>query len=395
MKIAFIIQFNNPSFGGMFFTSTTRIKYFINQNKDFEVSIFNVRAKPIGIIRSIRYLVKREKFYPATSIFNDLQVENIYYSISFLEILISKIFKHHETKYQKKVPQLARHFHEVDLIAAHFGNGPGELALYLSEYLNKKFTVTFHGSDIHTTPFLNEKNFYLFRQMLKRSYANIFLSQYLMKRSLEIYDASRKNFILYNGIDFDHFKPYEDEIINRFKEKLMLNNKVIGFVGNLIDVKNVFSLVGIFRKIHKKIKDVSFIIIGDGYLKKKLHKNFGEKDIKVKFLGNIDIKEMPLYFNLMDVLVLPSKKEGLPRVLIEAMACGVNCVGSKAGGIPELLEEENTFALDKDFEVLIANRIVELLTSNHNPYIDRTQLDLRNIAVKQGEIYRKIIGNKL
>lgn len=73
---------------------------------------------------------------------------------------------------------------------------------------------------------------------------------------------------------------------------------------------------------------------------------------------------MPSRYNCIDVLVLPSINEGLPLVVVEALACGANVVGSKAGGIPEVIGEENSFERDEYFAQNVVRRIVQMLTEN-------------------------------
>lgn len=392
-KIAFIIQFNQPTAGGVFFTATTRIKYFIQKNKDFEVRVFNIRSRPFFLIRLFRYLKTGEKFYTQSSLFNDLFVSNVFYSISLIEYLKLRLSKGSNFDFKDKIVQLSKYFEDVDLIAAHFGNGPGELALYLSEFLNKKFTVTFHGSDIHTTPFISKEKFALYQNMLCKSSANIFLSEGLLKKSLSIYNSFEKSYALYNGIDYKIFRKIESNEIDNLRKRYQLQNKVVGFVGNLIEVKNVLTLIKIFHEVNKNYLDVSFMVIGDGNLKGQLKNGFIRIGLDVNFFGPINHKEMPFYYNLLDILVLPSKNEGLPRVILESMACGVQCVGSKVTGIEELLPPENTFALDKDFELNIAKRIVEILKSNSRSTFDKSKFDLKVIASRQGDIYRKVIDD--
>ena len=77
--------------------------------------------------------------------------------------------------------------------------------------------------------------------------------------------------------------------------------------------------------------------------------------------GNIDHKQMPDIFNMIDILVLPSLNEGLPLVLLEAQACGAAAVGSNVGGISEAIGIENTFDLNDEFVTNISNRIIRII----------------------------------
>lgn len=391
MRVAFIIQFNRPEFGGVYYSATTRIRYFVKENPDIDVEIFNVRARPFFLIRLFRFLITGQKFYPTVTWFNNLEVRNVYYSLTALELVRHKLSRECHIDYRKKTSQYARFFSEADLIAAHFGNGPGEIALYLSRYLNKKFTVTFHGSDIHTTPFLDRRNFTLCQEIIKNSSLNLFVSNGLLEKSLEIYDSIANRAVLYDGIETNEFNATYKQGSVKLKNELGLEGKIVGFVGNLIDVKNVLLLPDIFKTVMETHQSVSFIIIGNGILKNELVHLFRDKGVPVLFTGNIPHEQMPYYFSIMDVLVIPSKNEGLPRVVIEATACGVNCVGSKVVGIAELLSPENTFELNNDFEKSAGKRIVELLSTDQPPIFYSDRYDLNKIALKQGALFRNLM----
>lgn len=73
---------------------------------------------------------------------------------------------------------------------------------------------------------------------------------------------------------------------------------------------------------------------------------------------------MPDFFNASDVLILPSKNEGLPLTVVEGLASGCNVVGTRVGGIPEVIGEENSISLaSPDFVEVFADKVVEYLVS--------------------------------
>lgn len=396
MNIYFIIQFNKEEYGGMYFSSTSRIKYFISEAKEFSCSVFNIRIKPPKLICILKNRMNKRNCYPDTSIFNGLECKNLYLNINYLIYFKNIIYRESKLKIEKEIHQISSYFNDVDLIVAHFANGPGTIAYFLAKHLNKRFSVIYHGSDIHTTPFINKKHFNLTKNILQSSSANIFVSNYLMNKSFEIFDTHEKSYVLYNPIDVEIFKKASSYEIDLLREKHNLKKLVIGFVGNLIEVKNVLSLVTIFHFINTHLNStVSFIIIGDGNLKNELLEQFKLRKINVHFLGRLAYKEMPKYFSLMNILILPSKKEGLGRVIIEAQACGTTCVGSKVGGIPELVEEKNCFKLDETFEKSISNRICELLLTPEPVDFNNEPVSPLFIAHKQLEIFSNIIKQNL
>ena len=99
-------------------------------------------------------------------------------------------------------------------------------------------------------------------------------------------------------------------------------------------------------------------------LKNKIKSKMQEMGLEVSFLGRIEPSIMPDIMNVIDVLCLVSKNEGLPLVLLEALACGVKCVCSRVGGMPEILGESDTVNLDKNFVSNFSQNVVAKLYDN-------------------------------
>lgn len=81
---------------------------------------------------------------------------------------------------------------------------------------------------------------------------------------------------------------------------------------------------------------------GDASFLKSLVNKYGLQDT-VEFMGSIPHDKMSDWYRSLDIYIQPSKQEGLPRALVEAMSNGLPCIGSNAGGIPELLDEVSIF----------------------------------------------------
>ena len=149
---------------------------------------------------------------------------------------------------------------------------------------------------------------------------------------------SKKGFILHNAIVLDNFAFSADNRLKIRKELGLNNEYLIGHIGNFTPQKNHLFLVDVFSEIYKNHDNSRLILVGDGYLRKKVERKVAELRLteKVFFLGVRD--DIGALLSAMDVFVLPSLFEGLGVVLIEAQANGLGCVFSDV--VPE---EANIF----------------------------------------------------
>jgi glycosyltransferase involved in cell wall biosynthesis len=187
------------------------------------------------------------------------------------------------------------------------------------------------------------------------------------------------------------FSPVERE---EAKKQFGFPHKVVAFVGNIVEIKNVLLLPSIFQNVQRKYSDksISFWVIGDGELRDPLIKMLNKAVGHFKFWGDQPPSMMPTFMNCIDVLVLPSKNEGLPLVTLEALSCGANVVGARVGGIAECVGVDNTFEHDAHFVENISDRIVEML---NNKIIQRIppKMNWQSSAQTENDIYRHFLYN--
>ena len=98
--------------------------------------------------------------------------------------------------------------------------------------------------------------------------------------------------------------------------------------------------------------------------------------------------------NCIDVLVLPSLNEGLPLVVLEALKCGVNVVGSNRGGIKEILNPDDSFDINNLFIDKISDRIVYYLSHNIDQKLS-DEFDWEKSALKESSIYSISLGRNI
>ncbi len=386
-KIAIISDGNIYNRKGQFNAVHNRIKYLKNI-ADYDIDVFLLSTYDTFISRFLRHSSKAPKV-PTT------EIDGIKYNIKWIKfsiidyILFIKFKKNvvFRTFFLKK---LSKEFSKYDLLSVHSYDG-GMLALISNQRYGTPYCVTWHGSDIHSLPNANKFARNNIKRIIENAKSNFFVSRKLLEQSNKITTEGNKT-VLYNGYN-GNFKKYTEEIRNKIKKELNVENKkVVGFVGNIIEIKNANLLPSIFHSIQKKYSEsIAFWIIGDGHLRHSIEKTiFNDKTINVKFWGNQPPESIPNFMNCLDVLILPSKNEGLPLVTVEAIACGANVVGSDVGGISEAIGKEFCFELNDNFVDNISSKVVELL---YKPQLQTLSnvFNWKNTAIKENTIYKKIL----
>lgn len=386
-KIAIISDGNIYNRKGQFNAVHNRIKYLKNI-ADYDIDVFLLSTYDTFISRLLRHSSKAPKV-PTT------EIDGIKYNIKWIKfsiidyILFIKFKKNvvFRTFFLKK---LSKEFSKYDLLSVHSYDG-GMLALISNQRYGTPYCVTWHGSDIHSLPNANKFVRNNIKRIIENAKSNFFVSRKLLEQSNKITTEGNKT-VLYNGYN-GNFKKYTEEIRNKIKKELNVENKkVVGFVGNIIEIKNANLLPFIFHSIQKKYSEsIAFWIIGDGHLRHSIEKTISnDQTINVKFWGNQPPESIPNFMNCLDVLILPSKNEGLPLVTVEAIACGANVVGSDVGGISEAIGKEFCFELNDNIVDNISSKVVELLYKPQ-PQTLSNVFNWENTAIKENTIYKKIL----
>jgi glycosyltransferase involved in cell wall biosynthesis len=164
--------------------------------------------------------------------------------------------------------------------------------------------------------------------------------------------SSEKVFIAYNTVDTDFFMQRCSQLKapkSELKDKIGIKNKkVVLYVGQLIERKNVKTLIEAYSKLKDKL-DVALLIVGDGIQKNELKNLCIEDNINdVFFVGFKQREELPQYYAMSDLFVLPSLQEVWGLVLNEAMASGLPVITTnKVGASVDLIKDgENGYVVE-------------------------------------------------
>ena len=180
--------------------------------------------------------------------------------------------------------------------------------------------------------------------------------------------AFNKNNLItvYNGIDLDKFKFF-----NKDKSSNELSFLSVGRFNKQKDYPNLFQAISILKNTIDK--EVKFYIAGEGELRPQLEQlivDLGISDYVVLLGKRSDI---PTLLNKADYFVLSSRHEGLPTVVIEAMACGTFVIATDCGGSAEIMG---------DTGILVPPQNSEALAEAIKQAVNKTPLDIQENNLK-------------
>ena len=258
-----------------------------------------------------------------------------------------------------------------DLVHAHWVVPNGAMALPAAWLGGLPLVVSLHGSDV----FLSEKKF-LFRHAarltFRRAAAATACSDDLAERSQRLGAPVRPQTIPY-GVDTEHFRgPSEESVELRKRLGLGVDQPTVLAVGRLVHKKGFEVLVQALPYLVAEHPDMRVIIAGSGDLEKVLSKRAVQAGVSknLMMVGNVSRDELPAYYGAATVTAVPSMHDdagnvdGLPNVMLEALASGSPIVASAVAGIPQAVSQGKEALLVPEREPkALADSILELLRS--------------------------------
>jgi glycosyltransferase involved in cell wall biosynthesis len=136
--------------------------------------------------------------------------------------------------------------------------------------------------------------------------------------------SSEKIEVLHNYINTAIFYPTDCE---KYADRII-------FVGRLQPQKNLFNLIEAVSD-----NNLTLDICGEGDLRNQLEHKAKQLNIQVNFMGVVPNQQLPEILNRYQYFILPSFYEGMPKTLLEAMACGLVCIGTNVEGTNEVIED--------------------------------------------------------
>jgi len=291
-------------------------------------------------------------------------------------------------------------YKNIDVGIFFLGTRTFPLPMLLLKLLKKKTVLIAVGSIICAT------------YVERTSYIRRFISSHIPRIFAELNYALSDKIIVYseNLIDKLGLEKYENKIciahehfldFDKFKIKKKLDERdnLVGYIGRLSEEKGTLNFVRAIPEVLKGKNKIRFLVGGDGPLQDKVREYLKEKNLrdKVKLTGWILHDELPDYLNELKLLVLPSYTEGLPNIMLEAMACGTPVLATPVGAIPDVIKDGETgFIMEDNSPECIAQNIIRAL--NH-PNLEQIAQNARVLVEREFtyekavERYRKILDD--
>lgn len=236
---------------------------------------------------------------------------------------------------------------KAEIVHNHWVLPNGVPTAIACKILKIPFVISLHGSDI----FVANKNKF-FKWVAKWVFSQ---ASYVTACSQELFDQAKiinpeiNIQLLAWGADPEVFKPIKDREKIRKKYGWGMHEVIIISLGRFVYKKGFDRLISIVPELISENVNLRVVIGGSGPLEEDLLNLVRKLDIEkyVSFPGRIPWDEVPEFLAAADIFVLPSQRDsagnldGLPTVLLEAMACGLPCVATEIGGVNLVINHGN------------------------------------------------------
>ncbi|MBE6506816.1 MAG: glycosyltransferase family 4 protein [Methanocorpusculum parvum] len=250
------------------------------------------------------------------------------------------------------------------LLHVHWSYPHGYIGMLVAKKLEIPYIITTHGGDINEGAATSRRRRKYIMTALNNASHCIFVSQDSLNNAISYGFNGNSASVIPNGVDLSRFHPISKELSSEKTSFHQTKKYVVGFIGRLHHHKRADKLPEIFKMIMANNLDVEFIVIGTGPMSSDIQNQCTLNNIPVTFVDWVEHGDVMFWMNLFDVMILPSRTEGWPCVILEAFSCGVPIVASDAGGIPEAMGGLGLIVPSgKDFEQRFGDAVSKCLYS--------------------------------
>ncbi len=247
----------------------------------------------------------------------------------------------------------------IDHLHAHFAHDPALIAYLVHRIIDMPFSFTAHARDLYQVPAE------VLTDRISQASAVVTCCRANLEYLNQIAPSEQSKFsLVYHGVNLEDFRPVQDRSAPALKHPLILS------VGRLVEKKGFRDLLEALLLVKRSGEHFRCAIYGDGPLCQQLKEWIDEQGMtgEVMLKGDCTQQELiSIYQNATIFILTPIQtddgdRDGIPNVLVEAMAVGLPVITTAVAGIPELVENNQNGLLYQPHDVDgIASGIIELL----------------------------------
>ena len=259
--------------------------------------------------------------------------------------------------------------YDLDLLHVHYAIPHSVSALLARQMLAEgprgrrlPFVTTLHGTDI-TLVGLDRSYLPITRYSIEQSDGVTAISNYLRDRTQRVFDVKNSIEVIYNSVNCEVYTRSQESNAAMRAEYAPNGERVLVHLSNFRPVKRLTDVIEIFDRVHKTIPS-KLLLIGDGPDRSVAEWLAVQKGIHddVLFLGKQDQIQEKL--SIADIMLLPSELESFGLAALEAMACEVVPISTRAGGMPEVIDHGRSgYLADVGDVETMARHAIELLSN--------------------------------
>lgn len=237
--------------------------------------------------------------------------------------------------------------YDLDLLHVHYAIPHSVSAMLARQMLAEgprgrrlPFVTTLHGTDI-TLVGLDRSYLPITRYSIEQSDGVTAISNYLRDRTQRVFDVKNRIEVIYNSVNCDVYSRNYETLAEQRREYAHDNQRILVHLSNFRPVKRLTDVIEIFDRVHKQMPS-RLLLIGDGPDRSVAEWLAVQKGIHddVLFLGKQD--QIQDKVAVADIMLMPSELESFGLAALEAMACEVVPIATRAGGVPEVIDHGKT-----------------------------------------------------
>jgi glycosyltransferase involved in cell wall biosynthesis len=338
--------------------------------------LFGLEASAGGALKHVSYLVTRlnKEYFDPTVVLsksrgNDLSIEIQKIQESGVRVLVMNL--HRRISILKDMIAIIKIFslikkNRYEIVHAHSSKAGG--IFRLAAYLNSVPIIFYtpHGLYYQGKAGLLRAIYICIERLLS------FITTFVIVSDVEIYAITKyrifpesKIISINNAIDCNEYKRSSHRTKIKAKLGIKGNPSIIGTVGRLVHQKDLKTYIFAAREVLKSHSNIVFLIVGEGYMEKKLRALIHSLDLEDNIILTGYISDIHEVYSIVDIYINSSLWEGLPYVILEAMWYEKPIIATQTGTESVVIHEVNGYLCPVRDYAGIASRISVLLRDNN------------------------------